>query len=411
MNSQIALAAPVLILLAAGAGSASPHRAPVPVQSFHDLVAMAWAHLPQRANYAAREDTAAARYEAGSALFPNAPNLTTSYINDQVLGSNLDYKTTQIELSTPLWLPGEGTATQRTAKADAAAVAAEADSAHLGLAAEVLDLATQATLALNERDVASRRLATSRALAASLANRYRVGESSQSDALAADADASAASVAVSAADARLASARAALALVVGQDALPRLDAPAPAAMPVADAIAAHPGILAAQRALAAAEAKARLIRIQNRDDPELGVQGINEKQPGTRWDTRVGVVFRLPFATEARNAPRRAAAAQAVTQASVQLVQARRRIIAQIREAEAMLAGAERGRGMAARAASELQQRRGQVERAWRLGEMPLIEVVRADALAYDAALARDKAATQLGAARLRVQIAEGVLP
>jgi len=179
----------------------------------------------------------------------------------------------------------------------------------------------------------------------------------------------------------------------------------------AAALARHPRIAAAERSLAAAQASARQVRIENRDAPEIGVQGINEKQPGSRWDTRFGVVLRLPFATDTRNAPRRAAAEQATTQAAVQLALTRREVLAGVRQAEAVLAGAERGTVAAARAASELERRRGQIDRAWRMGEMPLVEVVRANAVAFDAGFARDKALTELSAARLRLQLAEGVLP
>ena len=382
--------------------------------SFHDAVAAAWARLPQRRALAARQGVAAAQFAAGGALFPNAPYATGTYINDKILGSNENYITTQGELGTPVWLPGEGTATQNAASADAATVAADADATHLALAVQVLGLAVQAAFAANERDVAQRRLATAEALAADLVHRFHVGESSESDALAADAEAAGDRVTLSAADAQLASAVAALAVVTGRDTVPRLAAPAPRGVlgtGLAAAPATHPRIVAAERAVAAAQAKARLTRIENRDSPTVGVTGINEKQYGSPWDTRFGVVFRFPFATEARNAPLRAAAEAAVTQAEVQLVLAQREVLAAIRQAAAVLAGAERGSAAASRAADELDKRRGQVERAWRVGEMPLIEVVRANALAFDADLSRDKTRTELDAARQRLRLAEGLLP
>ena len=382
-------------------------------QSFHDAVAEAWARLPQRRDLASQQSAAGARYASGGALFPNAPYAIGTYVNDKVLGSNYNYLTAQAELGTPIWLPGEGTATQATAQADGAAVVAAIEAAHLALAAQVLDLASQAALAANARDVAARRLTTAQSLAGDLARRFRVGESSQSDALAASSDAATAVATLSSADAQLAAARAALAVVVGNDLLPRLDAPAPPSRVRHDAgtLSAHPRIVAAERAVAAAQASARLVEIGNRDSPEIGFQGINEKQPGTRWDTRFGVTFRLPFATEARNAPRRAAAEQAITQATVQLTLAQRDVLTGVRQAEAMLAGAERSSAAVERAAAELEKRRGQVERAWRVGEMPLIEVVRANALAFDAEYARDKARTDLCVARLRLRLAEGLLP
>lgn len=389
---------------------------PAAAPSFHDAVEAAWARLPQRQELAAQGASAGARYAAGGAFLPNAPYAIGTYVNDKVLGSNYNYITSQAELGTPLWLPGQGRATQATAQADGAAVLAATEAARLALAAQVLDLAAQATLAANARDVAARRLATAQSLAADLARRFRVGESSQSDALAASADAEGAAMTLSSAEAQLGAAQAALAVVVGSADVPRLDTPrldTPGPVPAAgaDPAAAHPRIIAARRAVEAAQAAARLARIENRDSPEVGLQGINEKQPGAKWDTRFGVTFRLPFATEARNAPRRAAAELAVTQATVQLVTAQREVLSGIQQAQAMLAGAERGSAASVRAAAGLEKRRGQIERAWRLGEMPLIEVVRANALAFDAEYARGKARTDLAAARLRLQLAEGVLP
>jgi len=260
--------------------------------------------------------------------------------------------------------------------------------------------------------VAARRLATAAALAADLAGRLRVGESPQSDALAASADAAASVVTLSGAEAQLGVARAALAAVVGADFLPRLDMPGSTSQSkAADALATHPRVAAAERAVAVAQASAKLVQIENRDNPEIAFDGINEKQPGTRWDTRFGVVVRFPFATEARNAPRRAAAELANTQAQVQLALARRDVLAGIRQAQALLAGAERANVAADRAAGELEKRRGQIERAWRMGEMPLIEVVRAQQASFDATLIATRAAVAADVASLRMSLAGGVVP
>ena len=65
----------------------------------------------------------------------------------------------------------------------------------------------------------------------------------------------------------------------------------------------------------------------------------------------------------------------------------------------------------AVRQADALDRRRGQIERAWRLGEMSLVEVVRAQALASDAELARATALVDVAAARARVLLAEGQVP
>ena len=161
----------------------------VPRRDFHSMVEAAWQALPQRQTYAAQHAQAAARFRAGGSLTPDAPFLTGTYVNDKIAGSNQNYITTQLEAATPVWLPGEGTATQRAAHAESAVADADAEAAHLALAADLLDLAARVLTAEGERDVAQRRLATAQALSADLQNRLRVGEASDSDALAAQAEA------------------------------------------------------------------------------------------------------------------------------------------------------------------------------------------------------------------------------
>ena len=380
-------------------------------RTLHDAITDAWARQPERAGFDARAATADARYRSGSALVPNAPTAAGTYVNDRIAGSNYNYITTQVQVSTPLWLPGEGTATQRTAEAQGISAAADKDAAHLALATNVIELAANANTALNDRDVAARRLATDRALAADIAHRVAVGESAQSDQLEAEAEAASAEISLSQAQTQVEAARIQLLAVTGSREVPSL---AGAVLPVkaqAEAIATHPRLAAAEQAVAAARANARLVDIQDRDDPEIGVQGINEKQPGTRWDTRFGVNLTFHFATEARNAPRRAEAEQAVTEAIVRATLIRRDIEVAFATAMAMRDGAQRASEAADRAAAALGRRRGQIERAWRVGEMPFIELVRANAQALDSDLARSRARTGLQAAQLRAQVASGSIP
>ena len=411
-----------LLLACAAPLAARPARAPQdaparaePRIAMRDAVALAWVRAPERAVFAARQQSAATRARVGNAFVPNAPTASANYVNDRVAGNNLGYLALQGQVTTPIWLPGEGTATRRVGEAEGQVATADEEAAHLVLAARVVELAGQAALAANARNTAAQRLQTSRALAQDLVRRQQIGEGSASDALAAQADAASAEMALSTADAQLAAARGILASVTGTTVLPAFE-PGPEPLGQAgglgpDPLARHPRIVAAEQAMEAARANERLVRIGNRDDPEVGFQGINDKQPGTRWDYRFGVVATFHFATEARNAPRLAAAQQAITEANGQLLLARREVQAAVAEAMATLAGAEGASAAAERASSALSTRRGQIERAWRLGEMPLIEVVRANALSYDALYARDRARVDAVAARLRLRLARGALP
>ena len=405
----------VMVMLGLIGAAAARQTTPIsPALSFQAALDLAWQRLPQRDLLNARQATAQTQYQAGAALFPDAPDATGTYVNDKIAGSNDNYITSQVEVSTPVWLPGEGTATQRAASAQTALVAAQTASAHLALAVRLLDLVEKGTIGAAAEQIAGRRLAAAQALAADAQRRFQIGEGAEADALAASAEAAGAQASLLDAQAQLQSAQAALAVVTGEARIPRLGPlPTPARPTAAGpaAIEQHPQVQAAEQQVAAAQANARLVRIQDRQDPSVGVLGINEKQPGTRWDTRFGVTVHFYFATEARNAPRRAAAEEAVTQAQVSLEQTRRAVLASVGQADAALAAAEATDAIVARAAADQERRRGMIERAYRLGEMPLIEVVRANAAAADAAYNAARSRTTLAASRLRLALAEGHLP
>ena len=392
---------------AAGAKPASTPR--VAETTLHQAIEDAWRRLPERNNLAAQQNVAAARYVAGSALVPNAPSAVGSYFDDRQIGSHYNYVTTQLGVRTPLWLPGEGTATQNLARAETTALEAQAELAHLALAGQVLMRAVDAIDARDARDIAARRLATNQALARDLDRRFQVGESSQSDALAAQAEAATAAVSLAQAEAQLGMAQITLAELTGSPAVPVLISPVVSGRAATGGD--HPQVVAAVRQAEAARAQQKLVYLQDRDDPEVGIAGINEKQPGTRWDTRLGVTMTFHFATEARNAPRRAAAVETVTQAEVQLELARRQVTAEIGRARVAVAAAGRASAAAERGAADWSKRRGQIERAWRLGEMPLIELVRANAAAFEAEAASVRARTGRAASLVRLSIAEGAVP
>lgn len=78
------LAAAILFAAAIFASARQPTRPP----SFADALDAAWERLPQRANFAARQNTAAARNLAGAALVPNAPTANGAYVNDKLAGTS-----------------------------------------------------------------------------------------------------------------------------------------------------------------------------------------------------------------------------------------------------------------------------------------------------------------------------------
>ena len=389
--------------------------------SFRDAVEAAWARAPERDGLSAQQHAAEARAEAAGSAFPGSPTLAGTYDDDHLIGSNEGYTTYQGELSTPIWLPGEGTATVRAARADAHILEAQADNAHLTVAAEVLDATVEALLARGQLANARASLDVTRHLAHDVDHAAALGETPPADADAVRAQLEADSVLATDAATRAATAAAALQALTGSAAVPSLvwtgtpavpvHADAPATRDAAEVASSDPRVAVAQRKLDAALAALRVVRVSPIADPELGVEVIRDKQFGSPWDSRVGVTLRIPLPSRARNLPRLAAAESDVTVAEAELLRVRRLVRLGVLQAQAQLDGAKADQASAIRAAIALDRRAGSVTRAWHVGEMPLIELLRARQAAFDAQAQRNRAEVTVQAAVLRAILARGVVP
>src|SRR5262245_47513895 len=86
-------------------------------QSLRQAVEAAWAINPEIASLVARREAIAARRVTAQSWFAGAPFVTLGHVTDQVI-VNKRQRATEGELAVPLWLPGEGTATEQVVDAD-----------------------------------------------------------------------------------------------------------------------------------------------------------------------------------------------------------------------------------------------------------------------------------------------------
>ena len=173
-------------------------------------------------------------------------------------------------------------------------------------------------------------------------------------------------------------------------------------------IDAHPRLQAATRSIEAANAALRLAVISNRDSPELGVvAGRNRDIRGTEFDATVGVRLKVPFATEARNAPRRAAAQADVLAAQAEYAGTRRQIEVELTGARQALAAAQGQTPLIEARLQAVRQAVAKLRRSYDAGEIGLTELLRARGTLYDAEAASLN--NRLAAARVRSRINQAV--
>lgn len=142
---------------------------------------MAWAQDPLRSELGTNRHSAEARARAAGSWFAGGPSLNGSYFDDHAIGTNIGYTTYEGGISVPLWLPGQGSATRKLARADAEAAAERANAEHMALAVRLLD--ASATVLLAHRRVATTMALSSAAarLNAHIATAARTGELTQAD--------------------------------------------------------------------------------------------------------------------------------------------------------------------------------------------------------------------------------------
>nr|WP_282571758.1 TolC family protein [Roseomonas acroporae] len=313
----------------------------------------------------------------------------------------------QLEFAMPVWLPGQRSALG----AEIAARVSEADGRILRRQLEVAGLLRDAlwtaALAMRDAQVARERLATARDIARDIGRQAQLGDISELEALLPRNEVLAAELELVRAEAAADTAATAYrTLTGGAD-----PAPGPEPLAAGATIERHPAIRAAEASVAAAEAQSRYVAATPRDNPEIGLYGQQQNGYVTENGSSIGFRLRLPLATEARNAPRRAAAEAAVTGAQAQLIQRRRQVEGEIAIARRALRAAEEG-DRVARARLEIANRQtAGALTAFRAGETGLFDLYRVRQLQVDAAYAQGRAEVELGRARARLNQAQGVLP
>ncbi len=377
-------------------------------QTLREAVEGAWALNPQIKALEARRNEFIARREAARAFFPAPPAITLSHATDQPI-QNRNQRVTEAELSAPLWLPGERTATQQVAVADLARTDAQLAQARLAVAGAVRGAVYKFALAERESELSDRRVGNARALETDVARRVRAGEVAALELDQARSELFEAQANARERQARLAAARTALLSLTGLRAPPQsFEEPLAPERDISD----HPLLQADARGIDAATAALQLVDTARRESPEIGLfVGRNRDTFGTQYDTTVGLRFRLPFSTRARNAPRQAAALADLAAAQARYDDDARKLRVEFATAKVVLAAAEAETPLVRARLQAVRSSVSRLQGAYDAGQIGLIELIRARVALFQAELALARNRLAIGQARALVNQALGVVP
>ncbi|RFD19170.1 TolC family protein, partial [Komagataeibacter melaceti] len=317
----------------------------------------------------------------------------------------------------PLWLPGQGSATQQVASAEAASLDEQLNVEHMALSIRVLDAGAAALIARTRVDVAHVLYDATARMATSATRAVHGGELASADGQMAHAAMENARNELAMAQEEAENAVASLEMLLGRPVVPDLARYGEGDVTHARFIAPRdmedndPRIKVAHRNVEAAEANMKLARRSFMPNPEIGVDAIHEKQYGSPWDDRVGLNFSIPLPSEVRNTPIMSEARNRLATATSQETQARRMVHLEMMRVRERLIAATTARQTTRAAADSMERRAAAQEHAWRVGEASLDMALAARQAAASTRLASARADVEWHVASIRMLIATGIVP
>ena len=404
----------MVLLCGTAMGQTSGPEMPI---SVHDAIAVAWKNDPVRNELQTNQQSADARAKAAKSWFAGGPTLGAEYYDDRIGGSHLGYITWQGSVSVPLWLPGQGTATENVAHADAQTALMRLDVERMAIAVRVVDAAGAAILASRRETAARATVAALERISGFVSRAVHKGEAASVDGQVVLAQLADAKSELENAREEILTTRAALQTLLGVDGVPDITQADRRWLVLTRANTLHwvesddPRVKAAHQEALAAQAQLRLARASFMPNPEVGVNAIDQAQYGSPWDTQVGFNIRVPLPNAVTTTPITSAARDRLAAASRQEIQARRAVQNEMAQVRARVETATVTLDDARIAASAMLRRADAMEHSWQIGETPLIEALRARTDAYRSLLTLNRAEIAWHGAIIRIGIATGTIP
>ncbi len=319
-----------------------------------------------------------------------------------------DRRESEMSLSASVWLPGQRAAREKLAARGSEELAAQLRQARLAVAGEVRNRAWEAAAAeevlIEKRDHLQHLLE----LAEEVQRRVKAGDLARSDGLMAQQEALGARIDMTQAATKASEALTRFRVLTGLRELPRLE-PEPI-VEVAEPFNARLG--AARASERRAEAALRLAEATRSAPPTVGLSYRHEQQGALPAPERsIGVALQIPLGSAARNRPVEALAQTQIATAAAEAAQALAGIDADVAHALEQLSNVREALEAAVARAAALREHAALIDKAFRVGERGLAEMLRARILSHEAGMAVRQQRVALGLAHAQLNQVRGILP
>lgn len=396
-----------LVVITAVALAAPVAHAQTPSTSLKAAVDAAWQRSPQARTLEARRAEMEAGRSAADSWIAGSPQVGVSERSDRWTDRH-GVRETEISLSAPVWLPGQAAARRSHARVRTDDLEAQIVSARLTLAGEVRERLWAVAAAREALAEAKNRQQYLDATVDEVMRRVKAGDLARTDGMLAQQEALAGRSAVLDAQTRAQEALIRFSTLTG---LP--DIPAVEAETVAGSMhEPHPRLLAAKTALEHAQASLNVVNKTRSEPPTVGVALQREKDGNvSERASSVIVSIQIPIGTAARNRPLETAAQTQIAAATAELAQADAALRADIDLAQQQLSATQHALDAAVSRAGLAREHAHLIEKAFRLGERGLADMLRVQNLRYEADVAERQQRVAVALAHARLNQALGIAP
>jgi len=366
----------------------------------------AWERSPQGRTLEARRNEMVAGRDAADTWIAGSPTVELAQRSDRWT-DRAGVRETEVSLSAPVWLPGQKSARLGLAESSSEDLEAQIAHARLAVAGEVRErlwAVAAAREALSEAEDHEDHLD---AIADEVMQRVEAGDLARIDGILAQQKVLAARGAVASARSKLQEAQARYTALTGQP-----DIPSAEPEPIADGLREpHPRMLAARTAVKRSQASLDVVNRTRSEPPTIGVLMRREKDSPGSSASSVGVVVQIPIGTNARNRPLETAAQTQIASANAELAQAEATLQADIDLARMQLTASRQALESATARLTLAREHMALIEKAFRLGERGLAELLRSQSQLHDAEFAESQQRMAVGLAHARLNQALGITP
>ena len=361
--------------------------------SLRETVEKTIVRYPDATLLQAKQQEIEARTKHAKGILPNAPAIGFRNQNDTI-ASNRGEREWEAEFEMPVWLPGQRAAREAIAHDAAAGLIDARETLRLQVAGMVRDALWDFSMMAHQATLAKKRYETALALFNDVEKRVKAGDLARTDAMLAQNEAYQAETALLRAEAEVKHAQFRYKLLTGLSVVPANFSEAQSQAILADR---HPALKDAASKVKVADDERNLVMVEKRENPSLMLNARSQRGAfDNQSNETVGFKVRIPLDTDVRSAPLLANAEMNYAKNQAEAQHLRLMLEGAFHEAEHNLEVTRAELEITTKQHANAQENLRLAKKAFALGETDLVNLLRVQALAYEAERAMKQRQIQL---------------